>query len=175
LETLEIQAEAREVGNNDRLAGCAVPEKIPGVLYGPKTRGSFGLNKREFRVVSLDSRFAFGPAEVRIAALAAKSLWLRRCNTTDQREMLFTRIFNEVDLTAKIQVRVALHFVGKAVGVVRGGILQPMCAKSSRMFTHGHTRIFNVEVSRAGYRDAVHIEDLQMPEDVTAIYETNLP
>src|SRR5256886_17021845 len=32
----------------------------------------------------------------------------------------------EVDLTAKITVRVPLHFVGKAVGGVRGGILQPI-------------------------------------------------
>ena len=32
----------------------------------------------------------------------------------------------EVDLTARIQVNVPLHFIGKAVGVMRGGILQPI-------------------------------------------------
>jgi len=33
---------------------------------------------------------------------------------------------------------------------------------------------FNVDVSALDIGDAVHIEDLRMPEDVTAIYETNL-
>ena len=34
--------------------------------------------------------------------------------------------FYEVDLSAKIQVHVPLHFVGKAAGIVNGGILQPI-------------------------------------------------
>ena len=34
--------------------------------------------------------------------------------------------FYEVDLTERLTVSVPLHFVGKAVGVVNGGILQPI-------------------------------------------------
>jgi large subunit ribosomal protein L25 len=34
--------------------------------------------------------------------------------------------FFEVDLTERLTVSVALHFVGKAAGVTDGGILQPI-------------------------------------------------
>jgi large subunit ribosomal protein L25 len=34
-------------------------------------------------------------------------------------------------------------------------------------------QFFNVEVSDLDIGDAVHIEDMQMPENVTAIYESN--
>jgi large subunit ribosomal protein L25 len=69
---------------------------------------------------------------------------------------------------------VPLHFVGKAVGVVRGGILQPIVREIEvECLPMDIPEFFNVEVSALDIGDAVHIEDLQVPEDVAAIYETN--
>ena len=42
------------------------------------------------------------------------------------------------------------------------------------MFAAGHPEFFNVDVSGLDIGDSVHIEDLAMPEGVTAIYESNL-
>jgi large subunit ribosomal protein L25 len=88
-------------------------------------------------------------------------------------EVIHTDLY-EVDLTAKIQVNVPLHFVGKAVGVVRGGILQPIVREIEvECLPLDIPQFFNVEVSDLDIGDAVHIEDMQMPENVTAIYESN--
>src|SRR5262245_66403177 len=81
----------------------------------------------------------------------------------------------EVDLTAKIQVHVPLHFVGKAEGVVRGGILQPIVREIEVECLHMDIpEFFNVEVSALDIGDAVHIVEVKMPEGVNAFYDTNL-
>jgi large subunit ribosomal protein L25 len=81
----------------------------------------------------------------------------------------------EVDLTAKIQVRVPLHFVGKAAGVVRGGILQPIVREVEvECLPLDIPEFFNVEVSALDIGDSIHIEELPMPEGVTVVSESNL-
>jgi len=81
----------------------------------------------------------------------------------------------EVDLTAKIRVQVPLHFVGKAVGVVRGGILQPIVREIEvECLPLDIPDFFNVEVSDLDIGDSAHIEDLTIPEGIKAIYESNL-
>ena len=81
----------------------------------------------------------------------------------------------EVDLTAKIAVHVPLHFVGKAAGVVRGGILQPIIREIEvECLPLDIPAYFDVDVSALHIGDSLHIEDLRMPEGVTAIYESNL-
>src|SRR5205809_976357 len=82
----------------------------------------------------------------------------------------------EVDLTAKITVHVPLHFVGKAAGVVRGGILQPIVREMEvECLPLDIPEFFNVEVSALDIGDSIHIEDLAMPEGVTAVDESNIP
>jgi large subunit ribosomal protein L25 len=176
LETLEIQAEAREVGSKRQARRLRRDGKIPGVLYGPKTPPvPLELNKKEFssRVAGLE-----GSHLVRLksgsAALAAKVALVKEMQYHPiSGDVIHTDLY-EVDLTATIQVRVPLHFVGKAVGVVRGGILQPIVREIEvECLPMDIPEFFNVEVSALDIGDAVHIEDLQMPEGVTAIYETN--
>ena len=82
----------------------------------------------------------------------------------------------EVDLTAKITVNVPLHFVGKAEGVVRGGILQPIVREIEvECLPLDIPAFFDVDVSKLDIGDSVHIEELTIPEGVTAVYESNFP
>jgi large subunit ribosomal protein L25 len=72
-------------------------------------------------------------------------------------------------------VRVPLHFVGKAAGVVRGGILQPIVREIEvECLPMDIPEFFNVEVSALDIGDSVHIEELPMPEGVTVVSESNL-
>ena len=80
----------------------------------------------------------------------------------------------EVDLTAKLQVHVPLHFVGKAGGVVRGGILQPIVREIEvECLPMDIPEFFNVDVSELDIGESIHVEDLPIPEGVSAIYESN--
>jgi large subunit ribosomal protein L25 len=177
LETLEIQVETREVGSKRQARRMRRDGKIPGVFYGPKTPPvPLELNKKEFsnRVAGLE-----GSHLVRLksgsTALADKVALVKEMQYHPiTGEVIHTDLY-EVDLTAKIQVRVPLHFVGKAAGVVRGGILQPIVREIEvECLPLDIPEFFNVEVSALDIGDSIHIEELPIPEGVTVVSESNL-
>jgi len=176
LETLEIQVDPREKKRKRDAKRLLRNGKIPAILYGPKTAPvSLELNKKEFshRVAGLE-----GSHLVRLKSAAA----LIADKVALVKEMQYHPISGEVihadlyevDLTVKINVQVPLRFTGKAAGVVRGGILQPIVREIDvECLPLDIPESFNVDVSALDIGDAIHVEDLPMPEGVTAIYESN--
>jgi large subunit ribosomal protein L25 len=177
LETLEIKVDPREKKNKRDAKRLLRNGKIPAILYGPKTTAvALALDKREFssRVADLE-----GSHLVRLksasAALADKVALVKEMQFHPiSGDVIHTDLY-EVDLTAKITVHVPLHFVGKAEGVVRGGILQPIVREIEvECLPLDIPAYFDVDVSRLDIGDSVHIEELTMPEGVTAVAESNL-
>jgi large subunit ribosomal protein L25 len=176
LETLEIQVNARERGTKRQARRLRRSGKIPAILYGPKVEPiALELNKKDFstRVAGLE-----GSHLVRFKSVST--------TLTDKvalvKEMQYHPIsgdvmhadFYEVDLTATIEVSVPLHFVGKAAGVVRGGILQPIVREIQvECLPLDIPEFFNVDVSALDIGDSIHVEELPMPEGVTAVYDSN--
>jgi large subunit ribosomal protein L25 len=177
LETLEIQVEAREVGNKRQARRIRRDGKIPGVFYGPKTSPvPLELNKKEFssRVAGLEGSHLVRLKSASTALADRVALVKEMQYHPITGEVIHTDLY-EVDLTARIQVRVPLHFVGKAAGVVRGGILQPIVREIEvECLPLDIPEFFNVEVSALDIGDSIHIEELSMPEGVTVVSESNL-
>ena len=177
METLEIQVEPRPVGSKREAGRLRRNGKIPGILYGRKTAPvSLALNKKEFssRVAGLE-----GSHLVRLKsespALAAKVALVKEMQYHPISGDVVHADLYEVDLTARIQVHVPLHFVGKAAGVVRGGILQPIVRELEvECLPLDIPEFFEVEVAALDIGDSIHLGDLPMPEGVTVAYESNL-
>jgi large subunit ribosomal protein L25 len=177
LETLEIQVDSRETGSKREAGRLRRNGKIPGILYGPKTPPvPLALNKKEFssRVAGLE-----GSHLVRLKsespALAAKVALVKEMQYHPISGDVVHADLYEVDLSARIQVHVPLHFVGKAVGVVRGGILQPIVRELEvECLPLDIPEFFDVDVSALDIGDSIHLEDVPMPEGVTVAYESNL-
>ncbi|HEX9145097.1 MAG TPA: 50S ribosomal protein L25 [Candidatus Binatia bacterium] len=176
METLEIQVDAREAGSKHKARRLRRGGKIPGILYGPKTQSvALEIDRKDFssRVADLE-----GSHLVRLkstsSALADRVALVKEVQYHPiTGDVVHTDLY-EVDLSARIQVRVPLHFVGKAEGVVRGGILQPVVREVEvECLPLDIPEFFNVEVSGLDIGDSVHIEDLPMPTGVTAIFESN--
>jgi large subunit ribosomal protein L25 len=177
LETLEIRVDPRDKNRKRDAKRLLRNGKIPAILYGPKTTAvALVLDKREFssRVAGLE-----GSHLVRLksesTALADKVALVKDMQFHPiSGDVIHTDLY-EVDLTARITVNVPLHFVGKAAGVVRGGILQPILREIEvECLPLDIPAYFDVDVSRLDIGDSVHIEELSMPEGVTAIAESNL-
>jgi large subunit ribosomal protein L25 len=177
LETLEIRVDPREKKHKRDAKRLLRNGKIPAILYGPKTEAvALALDKREFssRVADLE-----GSHLVRLksesAALADKVALVKEMQFHPiSGDVIHTDLY-EVDLSARITVRVPLHFVGKAEGVVRGGILQPIVREVEvECLPLDIPAFFDVDVSRLDIGDSVHIEELTMPENVTVVAESNL-
>jgi large subunit ribosomal protein L25 len=176
LETLDIEVDARESGSKRQARRLRREGKIPAVLYGPKVQPvALELNRKEFsnRVAGLE-----GSHLVRLksasTALADKVALVKEMQYHPITGDVIHADFYEVDLTARIEVSVPLHFVGKGAGVVRGGILQPIVREIQvECLPLDIPQYFNVDVSGLDIGDSVHIEDLPMPEGVTAVYDSN--
>jgi large subunit ribosomal protein L25 len=176
LETLEIEVNAREAGSKHQARRLRREGKIPAVLYGPKVQPlALELNRKDFssRVAGLE-----GSHLVRMksasSTLADKVALVKEMQYHPITGEVIHADFYEVDLTARIEVSVPLHFVGKGAGVVRGGILQPIVREIQvECLPLDIPQFFNVDVSGLDIGDSVHIEDLPMPEGVTAVYDSN--
>ena len=178
METLEIQAALREKTRKRDAKRSLQRGKIPAVLYGPKTPSvTLEFDKREFstRIAGLE-----GSHLVRLkstsSALTDKVALVKDMQFHPISGEVIHADLYEVDLTARITVRVPLHFIGKAVGVVRGGILQPILREIEvECLPLDIPQYFDVDVGALDIGDSVHIEELTMPEGVTAVAESNLP
>lgn len=177
METVEIQIEPRETGAKGKAKRLRREGKLPGVFYGPKAQSvPLELNRKEFltRVADLE-----GSHLIRIKSgsplLADKVALVKEMQFHPVTGEVLHADFYEVDLTAKILVKVPLHFVGKAVGVVRGGILQPIVREVEvECLPMDIPEFFNVEVSELDIGDSLHVTELVMPEGVVAASESDL-
>jgi large subunit ribosomal protein L25 len=177
VETVEIKIEPRETGAKGKAKRLRRDGKLPGVFYGPKTQTvPLEVDRKDFltRVADLE-----GSHLIRIKS--ASPLLADRVALV--KEMQFHPVtgeivhadFYEVDLSAKIRVKVPLHFVGKAAGVVRGGILQPVVREVEvECLPMDIPEFFDVEVSALDIGDSLHVTELTMPEGVTAASESDL-
>ena len=177
METLEIQVEARDKKRKRDAKRLLRSGKIPAILYGPKTPAlTLELDKIEFsrRVAGLA-----GSHLVRLKsaseALAEKVALVKQMQYHPISGEVIHADLYEVDLTATIQVHVPLHFIGRAVGVGRGGILQPIVREIEvECLPLDIPEFFDVDVSALDIGDSVHVEDLAMSEGVTAVSEPSL-
>ena len=82
--------------------------------------------------------------------------------------------FLRIDVNKPVQARVALSYVGQAVGVVAGGILQPIRRDLEVQALPAHLpEAIVVDISSLEIHDVIHVEDLTLPEGVQAIFSEN--
>jgi large subunit ribosomal protein L25 len=177
LETVEIQIETREADGKGAARRARKIGKLPGIFYGPKSQAvPLVLDRKEFmsRVADLE-----GSHLIRIKsaspALADKVALVKELQYHPITGEVVHADLYEVDLTAKIRVKVPLHFVGKAAGVVRGGILQPVVREIEvECLPMDIPEFFDVEVSALDIGDSIHVAELTMPAGVDAASESDL-
>ncbi|OGQ24058.1 MAG: hypothetical protein A3C54_08320 [Deltaproteobacteria bacterium RIFCSPHIGHO2_02_FULL_60_17] len=177
METIEIQVEPREAGAKGKAKQLRREGKLPGIFYGPKAESvPLELDRKDFlsRVAGLE-----GSHLIRIKSssplLAERVALVKEMQFHPVTGEVVHADLYEVDLSARIRVKVPLHFVGKAEGVVRGGILQPVVREIEvECLPMDIPEYFDVEVSSLDIGHSLHVKDLSIPEGVTAVYESNL-
>ena len=76
-------------------------------------------------------------------------------------------------MTRRLRVTVPLHFIGKAKGVADGGILQPIVREMEVECLPTTSAIHRGRCDDAGDSRCVHLADVTMPANVSAVFETN--
>ena len=178
METVEIAVDRRSEfgkGGSRRLRRRGL---VPGVLYGPgRTSTAITIGDEEFRrkLGRLE-----GSHLIRLLhsggedpELHGRMVLVRETQVHPVSGDILHADFYEVDLTERLTVSVTLHFVGKPVGVVNGGILQPILREVElECLPTEIPEFIEVDVSALDIHDAVHLGELMLPAGVTLAGDT---
>ena len=176
MEMVELAAEVRSVAGERAARRLRREGKLPAVFYGPKRQATLiAVDAREFvhKVSALEGahliRFQSSAADVRDRVALVKETQFHPVTGS-----VLHADFYEVDMTQKLRVRAPLHFVGKAVGVALGGILQPVCRDVEvECLPTDIPEFISVDVSALGIHDTVHVSRLQIPQGVEILYDSD--
>jgi len=176
METIELAVEPRDTTGKSAIRALRNQGKVPAVLYGAKrTTLNVAVDSKEFeaKVGTIE-----GTHLIRLNSpagdLGGRLVLVKEVQRHPvTRTLLHTDLY-EVDVTAKIKLRVPLHFIGRAEGVELGGILQPIRREVEVLCLPTEIPDFlEIDVSALGIHDAVHISDLKPPEGVEIPYDTD--
>jgi large subunit ribosomal protein L25 len=150
--------------------------KVPAVFYGPKSSAMpIAVDRKDFasHVANLEGshliRFASSTADLQQRVALVREVQHHPVNGG-----ILHVDFYEVDLTRRLRVTVPLHFIGKAKGVADGGILQPIVREMEvECLPSDIPQYIEVDVTALAIHDAVHLADVTMPANVSAVFETN--
>jgi len=176
LETIEIPIELRDASDKRAARRLRRTGNLPGVFYGPKSDPvPLQVNKREL----LNSISDLGGSHlIRMkstsSVLQDKVALIKEVQVHPVTGEILHMDFYEVDLEQKLTVKIPLHFVGKAEGVVRGGILQPVVREIEvECLPLDIPPSLDVDVTPLDIGDTFHVSTLPIPEGVVAIYDTD--
>lgn len=178
METISLAVKAREAFGKRGAKALRREGLVPGVLYGPKrTVSALTLDAKEFtkKVASIEGSHLLR-LESDQPELAGRLAIVKEMQRDPVSAAVVHADLYEVDLETKLQVRVALHFVGKAAGVEKGGILQPIQRDVAvRCLPTDIPDFIEVDVSPLGIHEAVHLSELKVPNGVELEYDNDEP
>jgi large subunit ribosomal protein L25 len=176
MEIKELACEKREVNGRARIRELRRSKKVPAVFYGAKSATA---------AVTLDAvQLAARMAE----AAGQRLIRIKSANPElDGRHVIFKEIQREpvsgrvlhvdlynVDMSRRLKVAVPLKFVGRAAGIVDGGILQPLAREIEVECAPLEIPEFvEVDVSALGIHDAIHVSALNIPGDGKAVFDSD--
>lgn len=178
MDTIALAVTPRDTARKRMARSLRRDGRVPGVLYGPKrTVTALAMDAKEFakKVATVE-----GSHLIRLESshpeLSGRLAIVKEMQRDPVSANVLHADFYEVDLETKLRVRVALHFVGKAEGVEKGGILQPIQRDVAVSCLPTDIPDFiEVDVSALGIHEAVHLSELKVPGGVTLEYDTDEP
>ncbi|HZP43026.1 MAG TPA: 50S ribosomal protein L25 [Candidatus Binatia bacterium] len=173
METVEITVARREGVGKEKAKKLRRAGTVPGVIYGPKRKATtVGVRADEFeaKLTHLEGSHLIRVRADGDAELNDRMVLVREIQRHPVSGEVLHADFYEVDLTERLVVSVPLRFVGKAEGVVAGGILQPVMREVEvECLPTEIPEVFEVDVTRLGIHDAIHLAELTLPEGVTLV------
>jgi len=174
MEAIEFNVEVRSTSGKGAARRARRAGRVPGIFYGPKRQPTaLFVDAKEFaqKVAAVE-----GSQLLRLSSPAeevnGRLTLLKDTQYHPVSGAVLHADFYEVDIEQTLQVRVPLHFTGKAVGVAAGGILQPLRRDVEvECLPLDIPTAIVVDVSALGIHDSIHISALTPPAGATFIFD----
>ncbi len=150
---------------------------IPSVLYGQNTETvNLAVNEHDFlkAVVKLGGELAMFNLTAEDAGVKEQLVVIREAQRDPVTERIVHLDFLRVDLNKPIDVHLAVHRMGSAVGVREGGVLeQVQRTVHLRCLPDQVPAKFEIDVTNLAIGDAIHVGDLELDEGVQMLSPEN--
>lgn len=176
IERLELQVSLRDGRGKSVTRKLRAEGKVPAVIYGS------GISPTSIVVESLAlAKVLRGGANALVDLLGDKSVEGKPVLVKEiQRDPLSRKVVHcdlyAVNLKARIDLEIPLHFVGIPRGVaLDGGVLEPLLRTLEvSCMPLAIPESIDVDVSNLGIGDAIHVRDLVIPPDVVCKTEMDI-
>ncbi|MGA9478392.1 MAG: 50S ribosomal protein L25/general stress protein Ctc [Desulfobacterales bacterium] len=177
MEQLQLTATTRKTTGNGPARVLRRNGRIPAVLYGPDTDATLlSVNIHEFEQVLKNHNIHQMVLNLVIQNGDAlpKSVMIKELQAHPVTNNLIHADFYEISMTRKIWVNVRVVVHGKSIGEERGGIVQLVRRELEVLCLPGEIpESITVDISSLDIGDAIHVEEIQLPEGVEISPETN--
>jgi large subunit ribosomal protein L25 len=176
METVELACEKRAIRPKGLINRLRHAGRVPAVLYGNHGAATpIAVDGVELKArVSTAARQRIIRLKSEASELNQKHVILKEVQRTPVSREILHADFYEVDLTKPIRVEVALRFIGRAAGIVDGGILQPLVRQVEvECLPLELPEAIDVDVTPLGIHDVIHISDLQFAGNVKPLYDSD--
>lgn len=162
---LHLEAEVRSGAGKSVTRKMRTAGNVPGILYGLEDKPvMLGINSRTLHKMLHSASSENVLVDLAIGKSNAVKVLLKDVQHHPVTNKVVHVDFQRVDLTKKIIIAVPVHLIGVADGVRSGGGVQEFIMRElevSCLPTDIPTHI-EVDVSKLGIGDAVHVSDLQL-------------
>lgn len=174
MRSIELNVQSRKAGESPRR--IRREGAVPGILYGGGGGGvTVKFDAHEFAKSGLSGH---GAHLIKLRSVDGE---------LDQRLALIQEIqghpvsgapihvdFLRVDENRPVSASVAIAFVGRPKGAIDGGILQPVRRELDvRALPANLPEQIEIDVSGLDVHEAIHVEEVRLPEGVEAVYTEN--
>lgn len=176
MEAIELGIEPRSGSGKGAARVARRGGKVPAVLYGAaRAAMPVAVDAREFEAkVGVIEGTHLIRLSSSSADLGGRLVLVKEVQRHPITRALLHTDFYEVDVSTKLKLKVALHFIGRAAGIDVGGILQPVRREVEVSCLPTEIPDFiEVDVSALGIHDAVHLSDLKAPAGVEIVIDTD--
>lgn len=153
--------------------------QVPAVFYGPKSAPvMLTVESPELERVLREATSENVILNLKIQSdgkTSSKQVILKELQADPMKPIYYHADFLEIAMDKELTVNIPVHLVNTPVGVVNGGILQHV-RRELAISCLPDKMIDSIEVDVAGLDigDALHIEDIQLPEGITSVEEGSL-
>jgi large subunit ribosomal protein L25 len=176
METVELACERRETRTKGEVRALRRSGRVPAVVYGAKGVAlavTVPGSELAARVASA-ARQRLMKLRSDAADLNAKHVILKEVQRAPISGAILHADFYEVDMSARLRLSIPLRFIGKAVGIQNGGILQPLVREVEvECLPLEIPEYVEVDVTPLDIHDVIHVSTVKFPGQVRPLFDTD--
>ncbi len=174
MEQRTITVEARTTKGKGANRRTRAAGRVPGVLYGAGKNFDLTLDPRAITAALLSEGGTTSLFDLKGEGMDGKRALLKDWQVDPLSRQLVHVDLYEIDPKKKLLVTVKLNYIGKAIGVADGGVLNLVARELEvRCFPDKIPTHIDVDVSALKIGASIHLNEITLPEGIDTVSHKN--